>query len=267
MPSIFNPTSTQNLSDLPVLVVDEINAPLTEVLVVNNKTGEIFKIPFASIGDHLSVSYTDLLTEEEEQIILGRFEDGPGPLQKIKIGDNIILNSQTGLLDSNLSIVGPAGGVLEGEFPYPSLKEKTVGIEHLQLLKERSIIGRYSEGEGPPEEITLGPEFLLDEKTGVVSIMSSDNRLIDTGFIVEHKDKDFKALPNTIFFVDGPEHLTVDASEIYDWKSGQQFIVVNNGTGEVNIGFGGPLGYIAMLEQRVECLHIMADGNGGYILL
>lgn len=267
--TIFFPTSTKKLSDLPTLAVDPTtNANNIDIIVLQNSNGQTFRVPLKSLGVYLSLSYDSMLAPSQTQIILGRYSPGPGPLQEIKIGDNITLNSDTGLLDCSLTLVGEAGGVLFGDFPAPDLRENVIEAKHITSIKPNTIIGRASKEEGPPEEITLGPEFELDEETRTIRVLNTSNRLVDTGFTTEKKKDgtDFNAVPTKIYFVESELDITIDAAALENWRAGEQFMVINIGVGEVNVTL--PNGdYIAMNETEIDSIHLMADGDGGYIIL
>lgn len=265
--TIFYPTSTKKLNDVVELAIDSTNIGNIDLLTVQNQTGQIYKIKLAQIGKYLSISYDSIISNSQTQFIVGRYSSGPGNLQEISVGDNISLNYDTGLLDCNLELVGDAGGVLEGAFPNPQLKEKVLEPKHLSAIPSNSIIGRASLEEGIPELIALGPEFDLDEETKTIRIINTSNKLVDTGFITEIKRDglDFVALPTKLYLISSELDVTIDATEFGNLKTGSQFIAINQGIGNVNIAIKE--GFISMLDLELNTIHILSDGEGNIILM
>lgn len=265
--TIFYPTSTKKISDVQELPVDNINIENIDLLSIQNKTGQIYKIKLSKLGELLSINYDDILSDGQTQFLVGRYSAGQGPLQEIYIGDNISLNSDTGLLDCNLFLVGEAGGVLEGDFPNPQLKPSTIYPKHLAKITPKTILGRASLEEGPPEEILLGPEFDLETETKSLRIISTANKLVSTGFVTEviKNGLDFTALPTKLYLVESDLNITVDASTFGNFKSGSQFILINKGTADINIVLSQ--GVISMQETLINSIHIISDGEGNTIIL
>lgn len=267
--SIFHPTSTKSLNDLPTISIDETNYKQIAILAINSVTGQIFRIPAEQIANFFSVSYSDMQVNPAEKIIIGRYDSGPGPIQTISIGNNIILNSETGLLDSNLTISGPAGGVLEGELPNPTLKDNTIELSNFVEISPMCVLGNPTADPGQIQEITFGPEFDLDAETKTVSLLTSMDKIVETGFVVVHKHdgRDFTAVHSTIYICNSDLDITINANDVAIWQSGKQFIVINRGTGNISISLANEYLQMTTEDINLDSIHIMADGLGGYLVL
>lgn len=258
---IFSPTGIKRFEELPLLTVDEQNENNVSLLSINND-GKMFKTPINSLKSYIGLSYTNLETDNENQMLLGRYSVGGGNIQRILIGDNISLNSTTGLLDSTITIGGEAGGDFIGQFPAPELKEGSVTLPKLQHIEGDAILGRGGELPGEVEVIRIGAEFTIDPDTKTLHLSQTIGNIADTGWIVREKTVDFTAVSSHMYFVFplAEELITVTIPE--GWRAGEQIVIVNKGEGNVLVNT--PLEFIDFETNNLRAINLISDGNDNY---
>lgn len=256
--TIFNPTSTNQFVNLPLLPIDETNSGTTNLLGVDN-SGLLFRVPLDNLKDFVGVNYSNLVTTNTEKILLGRYETGGGTIQEIELGDNLVLDFNTGLLDSTISVIDEAGGDLEGFYPSPVIKQNVVTIDKLEQVEDNIIFSRGSEGLGDVEKITLGPEFTIDTQTNTLGVTVTGGTIVDTGWIIIDRSIDFTANPTSMYFVDSPSEGSILVTIPSGWAKGEQIAVVNSGLGNVVIQMPNEL--LSFHENGIRTVNLICDGN------
>jgi hypothetical protein len=249
---MFTLTGTTQISDIVTLAVDDTNASMTNLVAIHKDLGYIYQLPITQVGKWVSLDYSLLTTEDENQIVIGSKGHGSNEIIKLNIGNNIIINPESGLLDSVMEIGGFAGGDFEGEFPNPNIRTGAITPDKLAPIPPNSLLGNGS-------VINLGPEFYINAAGNLSLVSPVGGKIVSTGFITTVVTGNTTAVPTTIYLVNSGGDLPINIVIPEGWANGEQVIIVNRGNGNVKVFM--PTESIDFETEGITATHLICDGQ------
>lgn len=256
MSDIYFPISTTTLANSPVVNITVDNES-TINLVTLDERGFVGKTPLSLLRENLKVNSLNELNDIiNPNKILGRYSSNTGPIEEISLGTGLSVTN--GVLNCDITFSGTAGGDLEGSFPNPTIKEGVITLSNFTGLSNNKLLGRFSQGTGEIEEISLGTDFEL--VNGQLNLINT-NSVSLTGFVMSEKTDDFTAEPTHLYYVDSTKNITVSVG---NGVQGDQFIIINKSEDPNVITINFPNETILMDSLTKKVGYFIRDNNNNF---